>query len=119
MVTGSAASGSFLISSELRDGVAILQPRGDLDMATAPILEEAINDAERDLDADIVVDLRQVPFLDVSGLHPLVQAHRRFSENGRGLRVRGVSQFTRKVFELTGAGHVLESDEGDLEGSRA
>jgi anti-anti-sigma factor len=68
-------SGFFITASE-RDGRTVVLIRGELDLATAPDLERVI--VER-LDAgdDVVVDLRELAFMDSSGLRVLVAAHTR------------------------------------------
>jgi anti-anti-sigma factor len=88
--------------------VAWVQPVGELDIGTAPALEQALRGAE--LRARLVMlDLRELTFLDSCGVHVIVYASIRARRAGRRLvLVRGCSQVER-VLALTGASEVLES----------
>ena len=81
---------------------AVLALRGDLDLASAPSLSQALDEActggtpER-----VVVDLRAVRFMDSSGLQALIRAYRWAEERAIELvLVRGRPPVHR-VFELT------------------
>ena len=69
----------FSISTSDRDGRALVAVRGELDLATAPELESVV--LER-LDAGqaVVLDLRELDFMDSSGLRVLITAHTRASD---------------------------------------
>jgi anti-sigma B factor antagonist len=66
----------FSISISERDGRAVVVIRGELDLATAPDLDTALND-RLDAGQDVVVDLRELEFMDSTGLRVLVSAHTR------------------------------------------
>jgi anti-sigma B factor antagonist len=74
----------FSITAADRDGRAYLALRGELDLATAPELEQLVNES---LDAghDVVVDLRGLEFMDSSGIRVLVAAHARAARAGARL----------------------------------
>src|SRR5215208_108106 len=76
----------FSISVSDTDGRAVVGVRGELDLATAPELETVL--LER-LDAgdDVVLDLRELEFMDSSGLRVLVTAHARATDGGPGFAV--------------------------------
>ncbi len=62
------------------DGVTVLTVTGEVDLATAPALETAI-DAALDAGSDrVVVDLAAVSFLASAGMAALVAAHQRAGE---------------------------------------
>ena len=63
--------------AEERDGPRlVLMPRGDIDLATAPDLEAAIERALGDGASEVWVDLSGVEFMDSTGLSALVSGHR-------------------------------------------
>ena len=66
----------FSISISDRDGRAVVVIRGELDLATAPDLDAAIK-SRLDDGQDVVVDLRELDFMDSTGLRVLVAAHGR------------------------------------------
>ncbi len=85
-----------------RDGSLVLVVQGELDLATAPRLDEALADAIATGASSIVVDLQAVSFMDSSGLHVLIRhAHR---EDGHArVRLTKGSPAVQRVFELSGA----------------
>jgi anti-sigma B factor antagonist len=76
----------FAIAEEDRDGRAWLTLRGELDLASAPDLEQLVKDRV-DAGRDVVVDLRPLEFMDSSGIRVLVAAHARAGRNGTRLFV--------------------------------
>ena len=85
---------------------------GELDLATAPQLTQPLRLPE--LQARLVVlDLRELTFIDSSGLHAIIDADRRIRRAGRRLVVlRGPANVDR-LFTLTGSSDRLEI--GDLD----
>jgi anti-anti-sigma factor len=93
----------------LRDGgfdAAWVHVAGELDMATAPPLEQTLRRAE--IRPRVVLDLRELAFMDWSGIRVIIQASIRATRMGRRLVVvRGRAQVDG-VITLTGASAVLE-----------
>jgi anti-anti-sigma factor len=84
-----------------------IAPCGELDIATTPELEQALADAMADTATEIVLDLRELTFMDSSGLRALAQANTRAGESGVGLSIwRGPRQIER-VLEISGLGALL------------
>jgi anti-sigma B factor antagonist len=89
-----------------RDGSLVLVLEGELDIATSPLLDEALVRARGTNAASILVDLHAVSFIDSSGLHVLIRHTR--EEDGRArVRLTKGSPQTRRLFELSGAMHYL------------
>ena len=76
----------FSIAASDRDGRAHLTLRGELDLATAPQLEQLVNE-HIDAGQEVVVDLRGLEFMDSSGIRVLVAAHARAARVGARLIV--------------------------------
>lgn len=77
---------------------------GEADLESAPRIEAAVRDALTVVPAPalIAIDLRELRFIDSSGLQALIAAHELCRADGRELRiVRGPANVQR-VFELTG-----------------
>ena len=86
----------------------VLYVRGEVDPATAPVLVDALLDAEQLDGAGIVVDLADVTFMDASGLSALVAVRERLRRDGRGpMTVQAASAPVHRLFELTGLGDLL------------
>jgi anti-anti-sigma factor len=76
--------------------------RGEQDIATRVHLSVTIAQAARFDDADIVVDLSGVTFMDASTIGALVVARNRLSARSRSLCVRAPSPRARRVIDLCG-----------------
>src|SRR3954453_14000256 len=72
--------GEFSIAASGREGRALLTLSGELDLATAPELEQLVNE-RLDAGQDVVVDLRGLEFMDSSGIRVLVAAPARPPRN--------------------------------------
>jgi anti-anti-sigma factor len=88
---------------------------GALDIATTPQLAQTLREAQ--LQARLVVlDLRELAFMDCAGIHAIVQASSRARRSGgRLLLLRGPA-YVDRLFSLTGnSGEVEISDLGPVE----
>jgi len=74
------------VDVEREDARVSLALRGELDLETAPQFREHLDDAEEDA-MTLVVDLRNLTFLDSCGIGELVGAHQRARRDGRRLVV--------------------------------
>jgi anti-anti-sigma factor len=94
-------------------GVHRLTPIGELDLATVPLLESAFDAALKDDDAAmIVLDLRELGFVDSTGIHLLIRMHHACAGVDR-LRVINGSRTVERLLDLTGVrGHlpIISSD---------
>ena len=94
--------------------VAWVQVVGELDIVTAPALEQALRDAE--LRAPLVVlDLRELTFTDSSGVHVITNASARADRAGRRLvLVRGPAQVDRMLTLITSdVPEIVDLDPGE------
>jgi anti-anti-sigma factor len=83
---------------------------GALDIATTPQLEKSLRASHARL---VVLDLRDLGFMDCSGVHAIVDASAVARREGRRLvLVRGIPDVDR-VFALTGHGNEVEIGEPD------
>jgi anti-anti-sigma factor len=92
----------------VRDGRSThIAPCGELDIATTPQLERALAEATANSTAKIVLDLRELTFMDSTGLRALTQANSRADDAGVALSIiRGPRQIER-VLEISGLGALL------------
>ena len=89
-----------LRSSRVGDAV-VLAIVGEIDMATAPEVERAI-DRGHDGTRRVVIDLTEVTFLDSSALNALVHSQRNLAEHDIAFRIVSPSDHAvRNVFDIT------------------
>jgi anti-sigma B factor antagonist len=82
------------------DGCELLTVTGELDIATAPRMMAALNEAFTDMDAPLVVDLSRVVFMDSTGLALLMNARGRASRLKRGFAIVCPDGPIARVFEI-------------------
>lgn len=98
---------SFELRVDRNGHVVHIAPCGELDIATTPELEQALADATADAATEIVLDLRELTFMDSTGLRALAQANARAGESSFALSIiRGPRQIER-VLEISGLGGLL------------
>jgi anti-anti-sigma factor len=83
------------------DDRIVLELRGELDLATVPIVQEELGRAKRFYEL-VVLDLRQVSFMDSAGLQLLVSMQKRMRDRGGSLLVVQGQRQVQRLFELTG-----------------
>lgn len=81
---------------------AMLVLSGELDMSTAPAVEQRLKAAEGTGAATVVLDLRDLSFLDSSGLRLITEADKRARSAGRRLALVRGPEVVNRVFEITG-----------------
>lgn len=92
----------FRVEVRNADAAAVITVSGELDLASSPALEEELERVAQSDAQLIVVDLRQLEFMDSTGLSVLVRAHQRAEENGRRLGLVNGSQQVQRLLTLTG-----------------
>jgi anti-anti-sigma factor len=103
-------------SEELEDGIRVLTVRGELDMNTAPELEQKLESALADSTSSIVLDLCECEFIDSTGIALIVrtwqQLDRGAGGNGEG-RVVLCSQNhqVRRLLKITGVENSISMHE--------
>jgi anti-anti-sigma factor len=76
--------------------------RGEIDMASAPLLTKTFNSVIDQGATVVVVDATDVTFVDSAGLRAIVTAANRVSEAGGHLFIEGMSGAVRAVLEISG-----------------
>jgi anti-sigma B factor antagonist len=107
------ASGETLAisTSQVRDEY-VVGLAGELDLCGVKRVSDAFAAARASGVKSIVLDLRDLEFLDSTGLHTILKAEREAAEQGMGfLVVRGPRQVQR-IFEITGIADRLTFSDG-------
>jgi anti-anti-sigma factor len=92
----------FRVETRSEGSATVLTVTGELDLASAPALEEELEQVLNGGSGLVVVDLRQLEFIDSTGLSVLVKAHQRAQDADASFGlVRGGAQVQR-LLSLTG-----------------
>jgi anti-sigma B factor antagonist len=80
---------------------AVVAIAGEVDLATAPEMGAALDDA-LDVADDVVLDLSNTTFMDSSGIHTLFSGRNRAEALGRRLTIVCPPGAVRRLFDITG-----------------
>src|SRR5215208_3419361 len=89
------------------EGVHVVEPRGDVDLASAPALSSVLREEVADGPEEVVVDLTETTHLDSTGVAVLLNAQRRLTRAGSRFAVVAPAGPPRRVLELTGVADTL------------
>jgi anti-anti-sigma factor len=96
------------VETERSDGRIRLALRGELDISSAPVLEEALGRLEEAPPPLLLIDLRGLEFMDSTGLRTVVSADQRAREQGRRLCVVRGPEPVDRIFTVTRLDERLE-----------
>jgi len=95
----------------------VLSLHGELDLASAPLLQDEIESAEAEDATLVVLDLDDLEFIDSTGLRIILSAHERSQERGQMLALTRGSQQVQRLMSITRAGEhlrIIESPDEQL-----
>jgi stage II sporulation protein AA (anti-sigma F factor antagonist) len=99
-------SGLLKIGVERSLDQLVVSISGELDLATAPLLQEHLLEAQSDV-SEVVVDLEHTTYIDSTGLDVLVSAHKRLAKSGGQLIIRALTPRSLRLFEIAGLSDYL------------
>ena len=91
----------FRLSSESRDGIAIVKTQGYLDVTTCGELDELLAEVCRQ-HSWVILDLTDVRFLDTRSLAVIVSHWKKLGARGGGLMLAGAQQRYVRALWITG-----------------
>ncbi|EFC82364.1 STAS domain-containing protein [Frankia sp. EUN1f] len=94
-----------------RDAV-VVHPEGEIDYSSLEPLRQALLDARIAGVREIVVDLREVTFLDSQGLAVILYAHQRQRSAGGRLILRNLNENAYRLLSVTNLTTVIDVDHG-------
>jgi anti-sigma B factor antagonist len=86
----------------------VLRLSGELDLDNARLLQSELEGADVENASTVLVDLRELEFMDSTGLRMLLTTHQRLQQRGAELAVTGVSVQVERLFGVTQAGEHLK-----------
>jgi anti-anti-sigma factor len=89
------------LQTSIAGRAAVIALSGELDLAGATALERELTRLEAESAAAVVLDLRDVDFMDSSGLRQITLSAQRARELGRRLALVPGAEQVMRVFEIT------------------
>ncbi|MFF2364640.1 STAS domain-containing protein [Streptomyces sp. NPDC058122] len=95
------------VSSTASDGIVTVTVRGAVDHASVGPLAQALTPGRLPDRPRMIVDLRQVSFMDSSGINALLATHVAFTRTEGWLRLADVPAAVRRTLETVGVDTVI------------
>ncbi|HZU40397.1 MAG TPA: STAS domain-containing protein [Solirubrobacteraceae bacterium] len=93
---------NFRVEVRREGDVPVVSLYGELDLASSPALEDELERLLATAPSVVVIDLRELDFMDSTGLSVLIRAHHRAHEAGHRLAVVNGTRQVRRLLSLTG-----------------
>jgi anti-sigma B factor antagonist len=96
------------LSSSTLDGATVVHLAGEIDLSTAPFLQdELLRLTFEDGVTDLVIDLRDVEFMDSTGVGAIAASYRHLRDRDGRLALAGPTPSIAKVCDISGLARVL------------
>jgi anti-anti-sigma factor len=96
-----AAPGNFDVAVRREGSALLVAPRGEIDLATVDLVRGAV-EAEREPGDNLVLDLREVAFMDTSGLRFILELVDHAERDSFSVRIVRGPTAVQRVFEVSG-----------------
>jgi anti-anti-sigma factor len=96
-------------------GIPVITPSGDLDLLTAPLLQQRMDELAAGGHDHVVVDASQIGFCDSSGLRVLLGSLRRLQARGGDLALVRIGPLLRRLLELSRSDALFRSFPSEAE----
>jgi len=101
-------------NSEFKNDTLIIRLEGELDLVTAEQFRQAAENEIKSKNAKrLILNLKEVPFIDSSGLGAILGRYKRISEKGGKMAVVEVKPQVERIFELSGIFRIMKLYESE------
>jgi serine/threonine-protein kinase RsbW len=107
MTAGQHGGRSMDITTRTRNDVTLVAFAGNLDSNTAPQAQQALEGILAGGGRKLVVDFTALDYISSAGLRVLLGAAKRLSGAGSALRLFGLNETVREVFQISGFSTIL------------
>lgn len=98
----------FEVERSQASGTFVLGLHGEFDLSGIPVFQRELERALAAPAQSVALDLRDLTFMDSSGLRALIVAHNEVNDAGRRCVVVQPPQRVRELLEITGVGSRIE-----------
>lgn len=89
------------ITTYEKNGISIFRLNGDVDITTSPELKKTLDRAITDVKNKVILNLKDVGYVDSSGLATLVEIFKNLRARKGVLKLTDLSDKVRGLFEIT------------------
>jgi anti-sigma B factor antagonist len=104
------SAGELAIRVSQDDEIFVFELYGELDIASAPTLEQQLRFAANG-NSSVIVDLSALQFIDSTGMHALLRTLHRCQRRGVHMSLIRGPRAVHRVFELTHTDHVFDFED--------
>ena len=119
MTPTASAAPHFVVDTRRTGTTELVQVRGDVDIATAPLLRAVLDTVVGRRPATVEVDLSGATFMDAHALATLIAVRRRLANRHASLVLRDPSPAVVRLLELSGPDYGFEIATGPGDVRRA
>lgn len=92
---------SIKINYDDEKDIWVVLPEGEIDIYTSPKLKDRLNEAFNERKADILIDGKNLDYLDSTGLGTLISLFKKARENDNKIYLENIKPNIRKLFDIT------------------
>jgi anti-anti-sigma factor len=100
------------VNAEHRDDHVLLRPRGEIDLLTVRLLDDALHVVLDRARASVVLDLAETTYLGCCAVRPLIIARRALETTGRRFVLTGAGRLVRRLLLRTELHDLLTDHQG-------
>ena len=98
----------FKANIDKRDDKLILKLKGDLDVYSEDEFKDFIEDELKDEDLDLVIDIKDLDYLDSTGLGMFMKIYKMNKEKGKRVKIINPKENILKLFKITDLTDIFE-----------
>ena len=98
----------FKANIDKKDDYLILNLAGDLDVYSEEEFRDFIEDELKDKNLDLVIDIKDLDYLDSTGLGMFMKIYKMYEENGQKVKIINPKENTLKLFKITDLTDIFE-----------
>ncbi|HOP30367.1 MAG TPA: STAS domain-containing protein [Spirochaetota bacterium] len=105
------------IDIKIVNGIAVVKCIDRIDIYNSPVFDAAIDMLIRQSNNSVLLNMRDVFYIDSSGLGVLISSMRKLNKDGRFFKIFGLGEFVKKVFKrslMTTYFDIYETEEDAL-----
>lgn len=99
------------ISRDVRGSVEIVKLSGEVDAYTAPELREMLIPLIEKENAEVLVDLSDIAYMDSTGLGIFIAGLKSSKKYNSTFKLSGLTPRVRRLFEITGLTDIMDLEE--------
>lgn len=98
----------FKANIDKKNDYLILNLAGDLDVYSEEEFRDFIEDELKDKNLDLVIDIKDLDYLDSTGLGMFMKIYKMYKENGRKVKIINPKENILKLFKITDLTDIFE-----------